>query len=360
MILNDFYAYKKVLITGHTGFKGSWLTLFLHQLGARVTGIALAPKTEDDFYVVNGLDKLCDSNIFDISDFQSVQKIVTATQPDLVFHLAAQPLVRYSYNHPLETFQTNVMGTANILEAVKNIKSRCAVVVITTDKVYENPESHQPFREPDRLGGNDPYSASKASSELAVSSFRHAFFNPAKVEIHQKGIATARAGNVIGGGDWSDDRLIPDLVKAIRNDREIIIRNPEAVRPWQHVLEPLYGYLMLGAKLYDDPVNFGGAWNFGPFPGEILRVEDVVKTAISILNKGSYTIKQDPEAVHEATLLRLDISKALNHLSWEPRLTTQEAISLTLNWYDKLLTDRTAVYDYSVQSIEEYLKLAGT
>ena len=222
-----FYKNKKVLITGHTGFKGSWLTLFLTELGAQVMGISLAPKMSEDFYVVNRLDRLCDSCICNISDFHSIQEKITQFQPDIIFHLAAQSLVRYSYLKPLETYQTNVMGTANILEAIKNIQSKCALVAITTDKVYENKECDYPYRENDRLGGKDPYSASKSCAEMVVSSYRHSFFHPEKWESHQKAVATARAGNVIGGGDWSQDRLVPDIIRAIKNGTEIIIRNPE-------------------------------------------------------------------------------------------------------------------------------------
>jgi len=357
MILNNFYKNKKILVTGHTGFKGSWLTLLLDQLEAQVSGVSLTPKTTEDFFVVNQIEKLCESHICDISNHQIIQKKITEFQPDLIFHLAAQPLVRYSYINPLETFQTNVIGTANILEAVKNINKKCAVVVITTDKVYENKEWHHPYRESDRLGGNDPYSASKACSEILVSSFRNSFFHPGQIEKHQKAIATARAGNVIGGGDWSDSRLIPDIVKAIRKGSEIIIRNPQSIRPWQHVMEPLFGYLLLGAQLYDNPTKYTGAWNFGPYPDEVLSVEEVVKKAISLLGKGSYRIEKEKDALHEAALLKLDISKALNILHWKPRLKTNEAIEWTLNWYGEMLTNKQAIFDYSKKSIHDYLKL---
>lgn len=351
-----FYKDKRILITGHTGFKGSWLTLILNQLGAHITGISLAPKTVEDFFVVNQIEKLCDSNIFDIADFQLLQKKVEEFKPDLIFHLAAQPLVRYSYSNPLATYQTNVMGTANLLESLKFINNKCAVIVITTDKVYENKEWLYPYRESDRLGGKDPYSSSKACSEILVSSFRDSFFNPQLFEKHQKAIATARAGNVIGGGDWSDDRLVPDIVKAIRKKTEIIIRNPEAIRPWQHVLEPLYGYLLLGSKLYNDPTKYTGGWNFGPHPEEVLRVEEVVKTAIRILGEGSYKIEKDENAPHEATLLKLDISKALNILHWKPLLKTEEAITWTLDWYKELLTNKNHISEYSIKTIHQYIK----
>ncbi len=352
-----FYKNKRVLITGHTGFKGSWLTLFLNELGATVMGIALHPKTLQDFYVVNHLDRLCHSHICDITGFSSVQEKITQFQPDVIFHLAAQPLVRYSYLNPLETYQTNVMGTSNILEATKKIKSRCAIVVITTDKVYENKEWDYPYRENDRLGGKDPYSSSKSCVEILVSSYRHSFFHAEKWDSHQKAIATARAGNVIGGGDWSQDRLVPDIIRAMQDGSEIIIRNPEAIRPWQHVLEPLYGYLLLGAKLYENPITYSGAWNFGPYPEEVLKVEELVKSAIDILGKGSYRIEQNINALHEATLLKLDISKALHSLHWRPRLETNEAIKWTVEWYKELFNNKDGIFDYSKKHIHDYLNL---
>ncbi len=284
----EFFRNKRILITGHTGFKGSWLTMLLSQFGAHVMGIALPPKHAEDFFVVNQVDKLCDSQIGDITDYQSIQKKIAQFQPDLIFHLAAQPLVRYSYYNPLETWQTNVMGTANVLEAARHIQSKCAIVVITTDKVYQNNEWYYPYRESDRLGGKDPYSASKSGAELVVASYQHSFFHPQKFQEHQKAIATARAGNVIGGGDWSEDRLVPDIVKAIRKATDIVIRNPEAVRPWQHVLDPLYGPFVGRYSLYNEAEQFTGAWNFGPYPEEVLQVKEVVKKAIAVLGQGNY------------------------------------------------------------------------
>lgn len=354
-----FFKGKRVLITGHTGFKGSWLTMMLNQLGAEIIGIALAPKHEDDFFVVNEVTQFCESHISDIADFHFIQKKVVEFQPELIFHLAAQPLVRYSYNNPLETYQTNVMGTANVLEASKKTRSKCAIVVITTDKVYQNNEWIYPYRESDRLGGKDPYSSSKACAESVVASYQHSFFHPQEFGHHQKSIATARAGNVIGGGDWSEDRLIPDIVRAIQAKTEIIIRNPEAIRPWQHVLEPLHGYLLLAENLYQDPLKYAGAWNFGPYPEEVLKVKDVVQKAIDILNTGSYVVQKNDLDVHETTLLKLDISKSLNLLNWKPRLTTEEAITLTLQWYKELSGNREGILDYSTKSVRDYLNLCN-
>ena len=353
----DFFRKKRVLVTGHTGFKGSWLTLFLSELGSEIMGISLAPKTSRDFYVVNELDRFCDSQICNLSDYQTIQKKITGFQPDLVFHLAAQPLVRYSYINPLETYQTNVMGTANLLESIKNIKPKCAIIIITTDKVYHNEEWYYPYRESDRLGGKDPYSASKACVELLVSSYQHSFFHQQTFENHQKAVATVRAGNVIGGGDWSEDRLVPDIIRSIESGTEIIIRNPESIRPWQHILEPLHGYLSLAEHLYNDPVKYTGAWNFGPYPEEVLTVEEVVKTAISILGKGRYRIEKKINAPHEAAVLKLDISKALNALNWKPLLSTNEAIRWAVEWYKEFENNKDSIHGYSKKSIHDYLNL---
>jgi CDP-glucose 4,6-dehydratase len=357
MSINEFYNNKKILITGHTGFKGAWLTLFLHHLGAKICGISLDPKTKDDFFVVNEIDHLCDSFISNILDFNFLKQKIDEFQPDVIFHLAAQPLVRYSYINPLETFQTNVIGTANLLEALKVINTKCAVVVITTDKVYENKEWQYPYREIDRLGGKDPYSASKACTELTVSSFRHSFYHPDKIEQHGIAIATARAGNVIGGGDWSEDRLLPDIIKSISSEKTIIIRNPSAIRPWQHVLEPLYGYLLLAMNLYNAPNKFSSEWNFGPYPDDVKNVKEVVETAISILGKGTYEVNVEKNAMHEATLLRLDISKVINELQWRPMLQTNEAIKWTIEWYKEFFQNKNNIKKYSSDSILNYLAM---
>ena len=357
MIYNNFYQNKKVVVTGHTGFKGSWLTLTLHELGAKVCGIALTPSTNIDFFVVNEVSKLCESHILDINNLEEVKKVIIEFQPDIVFHLAAKPLVRYSYANPIETYQTNVMGTANVLEAVKFVPGKCAVVLITTDKVYENKEWHYPYRETDRLGGKDPYSSSKACAEILIASYRHSFFNLHDYDKHQKSLASARAGNVIGGGDWSEDRLVPDLIRALNEDKIVHIRNPFAIRPWQHVMEPVLGYLKLAFKLYETPKEFSGEWNFGPYPEEVLKVEDVVKIAIEILGKGSYKVTNEENALHEATLLKLDISKTLNELRWKPQLNTKEAIRLTIEWYKILATNRADIVKYSKESICNFIKV---
>jgi CDP-glucose 4,6-dehydratase len=335
--LVNTYKSKKIFLSGHTGFKGSWMLAWLHLLGCQIKGYSLTPEHSEDLYNVIDGDDLCQSVIADIRDKQRLENEILDFQPDFVFHLAAQPLVRRSYNDPITTYETNVMGTAYLLEAVKKLKKPCSVILITTDKVYENKEWVYPYRENDRLGGYDPYSASKAAAELIISSYRNSFFNPDTYTSHQKGIAVARAGNVIGGGDWSEDRLIPDIIKALKANEKIVVRNPNAVRPWQHVLEPIKGYLQLGAKLAEQPVKFSQAYNFGPYMADTLTVGEVVQKAIAIWGGGEIEIQQNKLAPHEAGLLKLDINKAVNDLEWRPRLNAEQAITNTIEWYKTFL-----------------------
>ena len=331
--LKSDYSGKRVFITGHTGFKGSWLIKILHDFGAVLKGYALTPENEINLYTeING-DGLCESVISDLRDRDALKKAVLDFQPDFIFHLAAQPLVRLSYEKPSETFEVNAIGTANLLDAVTLLEKKCNIVLITTDKVYHNNEWEYPYRENDRLGGYDPYSASKACCELVIDSYKNSFFNINKYALHQKGIAIARAGNVIGGGDWSKDRLIPDIAKALSADKEVVIRNPKSVRPWQHVIEPLFGYLELGFKLNTDPEKYGQAFNFGPDTSDALSVEDMVKRSIKNWGSGSYLALIDANRPHEAGLLKLDISKALNELNWKPVFNASTAIERTINWY---------------------------
>jgi len=333
MSFSKTYRGKKVFVTGHTGFKGSWMVKWLSMLGAEVKGYALAPENEYDLFYKIDIESLCESVIADIRDAARLEKEIADFQPDFIFHLAAQPLVRLSFQQPLATFEINVMGTANLLEAVKNVNKPCAVVVITTDKVYENKEWQYPYRETDRLGGYDPYSASKAAAEIVISSYRNSFFNLSNYASHQKAIASARAGNVIGGGDWAKDRIIPDIVHALKNKKPIEVRNPDAVRPWEHVLEPLAGYLLLGEKLSTEPQAFAQSFNFGPFPQDTFTVGQLVETAIQIWGEGSYTVTKQENAPHEAGLLKLDINKSLSQLGWKPKLNSKEAIEWTLDFY---------------------------
>lgn len=335
-IFEDTYRGKKVFVTGHTGFKGSWLIGWLHALGAEIRGYALNPGNVGDlFYQIKGAD-LCDSIIADIRDKGQLEKAVTSFQPDFIFHLAAQPLVRLSYQIPVETFETNIIGTVNLLNSLRFLEKACVTIVVTTDKVYENKEWYHPYRESDILGGYDPYSASKACTELAVSSYRNSFFPLNKFDKHNKAISTARAGNVIGGGDFSKDRLIPDIIKALQNNEPIIIRNPHAVRPWQHVLEPLSGYLLLGNLLQKDPFQYSDAWNFGPYNDDTLTVEEIVKKVIEIWGGGTYTIDTNSNHLHEAGLLQLDISKSMNSMKWRPKLNAEKRLAYAIEEYKQL------------------------
>jgi len=332
-IFEHTYNRKKVFLTGHTGFKGAWLLNWLHQLGAEVKGYALDPDEKKSLYNVIKGNSLCNSVIADIRNKELLIKEINDFQPDFIFHLAAQPLVRLSYEIPSETFEVNAIGTAHVLDAVRILEKPCSVILITTDKVYENMEWHYPYRETDRLGGYDPYSASKACAEIVISSYRNSFFNPNNFEQHKKSIASARAGNVIGGGDWAKDRIIPDIVSALSNNQDIIVRNPNAIRPWQHVLEPLSGYLLLGSKMVENPILYSGAWNFGPNVEDNLTVGELVAIAIKIWGEGASknpNLKNEP---HEAKLLKLDINKAVNELNWKPKLNATQAIKWTFEYY---------------------------
>jgi len=327
--LEEVYGGKKVFITGHTGFKGAWLMAILQGAGARIKGYALAPEQEQGlFNVLYPLPEV-ESCIADIRDKQRLQAELQSFRPDFVFHLAAQPLVRRSYEIPAETFDVNVTGTANVLEAVMTLDNPCSVVAITTDKVYENKETGALYKESDPLGGHDPYSASKACAELVIASFRNCFFAAG----NGGGLASARAGNVIGGGDWSRDRIIPDVTRALAAGLPVEVRNPASVRPWQHVLEPLGGYLRLGALLHSDAKRYSQAYNFGPLAEDHLSVRQLVETAIDTWGAGTWIDASTPNAPHEAGLLRLDIRKAGTELQWVPRLNARQAIQWTLEWY---------------------------
>jgi len=353
--LKQCYSGKKVFLTGHTGFKGSWMLKTLQLLGAEVRGYALAPQTENDLYhLING-DQICDSVIADLRDREILRKSVLDFQPDFIFHLAAQPLVRLSYEIPSETFEVNAIGTANLLDAVRLLEKKCSVVLITTDKVYHNNEWEYPYRENDRLGGYDPYSASKACTELVIDSYKNSFFNLSKIESHHKGIAIGRAGNVIGGGDWSKDRLIPDIAKALSKNEEIIIRNPKSVRPWQHVLEPVIAYLILGMNLDNDPVKFGDAYNFGPYATDALPVEAMLKLALDSWGSGSFRVEHIKDQLHEAGLLKLDISKAIKELSWTPKMNASLAVKATMDWYHSFSKDPSKIADFTAEQIISYI-----
>lgn len=333
-IFHRFYNGKRVLVTGHTGFKGSWLSIWLHELGAEVIGVAQEPFTERDNFVLSGIGKKITADLrADIRDGERMKAIFREYQPELVFHLAAQPLVRQSYDVPVETYETNVMGTINILEAIRVTDSVKVGVMITTDKCYENKEQIWGYRENEPMGGYDPYSSSKGAAEIAISSWRRSFFNPEHYDRHGKSIASVRAGNVIGGGDWALDRIIPDCIKAIEEGRLLEIRSPQAVRPWQHVLEPLSGYMLLARKMWEEPTKYCEGWNFGPRAESISTVWDVATKVIENYGSGKLKDTSDSDALHEANLLMLDISKAKFRLGWEPRMNIDQTVGLTVDWY---------------------------
>jgi CDP-glucose 4,6-dehydratase len=354
MHFESIYKNKKVFVTGHTGFKGSWLISWLHLLGAEIKGYALSPENDSDLYNQVKGDSICNSVISDIRDAERLKSEILLFQPDFIFHLAAQPLVRLSYEIPLDTFSVNAIGTANLLEALRWLERPCVVVLITTDKVYHNEEREYYYKETDRLGGYDPYSASKAAAEIIIDSYRNSFFNPAQYARHQKSIAVARAGNVIGGGDWAKDRIIPDIVKALSANEMIMVRNPAAVRPWQHVLEPLSGYLLLAKKQAEDPVAYAGAYNFGPHPADNLSVQQIVSAAIKIWGKGDYHQPIQADALHEAGLLQLDIDKAITELGWGPKYKAHTAIEKTLEWYRVFADDVNLIAAFTFNQIKDY------
>lgn len=349
--VSHYYKGKKVFVTGHTGFKGAWLITWLHMLGAEIKGFALTAEGENDLF--NTIkDKFYFQHVIgDIRDRGLLEKEILSFQPDFIFHLAAQALVRKSYQIPSQTFEVNAVGTANVLEAVNRLEKKCTVVVITTDKVYENIEDDYLYKEDDRLGGYDPYSASKAATEIVISSFRNSFFNINDYRKHEKAIISVRAGNVIGGGDWSKDRIVPDIVRALKAGEKIFVRNPHAVRPWQHVLEPLSGYLLIGMLADKDTVEFSGAYNFGPLPTDHVPVKDLVETAINFWGSGEWINGCDAAQPHEAGLLQLSIEKAINVLGWKPKLTSKEAIEWTIGWYKQASL---SVYDFTLQQIQNY------
>ena len=348
-LLESAYKGKKVLVTGHTGFKGSWLALWLHEMGADVTGFALDPRSARDNFEVTGLSGVIRDIRGDVRDKNLLLKVFEEQAPEIVFHLAAQALVFRSYEDPLETYASNIMGTAHVLEAIRNTPSVHTGIMITSDKCYENREILWGYREDDPMGGHDPYSASKGSAELIIHSHRKSF-----LENNGKAIASARAGNVIGGGDWSPYRLIPDIIRAFEAKQTVELRNPRATRPWQHVLQPLGGYLLLGARLLENPREYAEAWNFGPFPQEVKPVQVVVEKMIQYMETGSWKDVSGYQQLHEAHLLTLDITKAIAKLHWNPVLNLDDSIRMTSQWYKNYRTSD--MYDLCKRQIYEYME----
>lgn len=355
-VFDNFYKGKRVLVTGHTGFKGSWLSIWLHELGAEVIGVGLDPYTDKDNFVLSEIGGKMKADIrADIRDGEKMKQIFAEFQPEIVFHLAAQPLVRLSYEIPVETYETNVMGTINVMEAIRSTESVKVGVMITTDKCYENKEQLEGYIETDSFGGYDPYSSSKGACEIAIQSWRRSFFNPADFgKKHHVSLASVRAGNVIGGGDWSKDRIIPDCIRALETTKVIDIRSPKAVRPWEHVLEPLSGYMLLAQKMWNDPTGFCEGWNFGPEADSVLTVWEVASAIISNFGYGELRDVSNPDALHEANLLMLNINKAKNRLGWKPRLNAKECAVLTSDWYKRYKTEN--VYKLCVEEIGKFLK----
>jgi CDP-glucose 4,6-dehydratase len=343
----------QVLVTGHTGFKGGWLCLWLQQLGAQVSGYALPPETSPNLFELARVDQAVRHFTADVRDYDTLLGIMQEHRPELVLHLAAQSLVRRSYREPKTTFDTNVAGTVNLLEAIRCTDSVQAAVIVTSDKCYESREWIHGYREDDRLGGHDPYSASKGAAELVTAAYQRSFFSRA-ADDRLLGLATVRAGNVIGGGDWAENRIVPDAVRAVASDQPLVIRNPGSVRPWQHVLEPLAGYLALAVRLLEDPERYSGAWNFGPIEPLLVNVESLVSALFGRLGRGESIVQSDSRSQHETGLLRLSCDKAMIRLGWQPLWTTSTAIDHTADWYRGVLLEDRDAQELSLQQIDAY------
>jgi len=354
VVNNLFWKDRRVLVTGHTGFKGSWLSLWLQSLGANVTGVSLAPPTEPNLFKVADIASGMNSEFGDIRDYEKMKQIFSEYKPEVVFHMAAQSLVRYSYDAPIETYETNVMGTLSILEAVRSVDSVRAVVMITTDKCYENKEWVWAYRENEPMGGFDPYSSSKGCAELLISSYRNSFFPEGDYHSHKTAIASVRAGNVIGGGDWADDRLIPDLLNAFIDKKKPLVRNPHAIRPWQHVLEPLSGYMCLAELLYTDGLAYAEAWNFGPDQNDAKPVEWIADEIAALWGEGAEWVSDtNDKHPHEANYLKLDSTKANTRLKWQPRWDIKDAIASIVDWHKAMLGNE-SMRKVSLMQIEAF------
>ncbi len=358
-LFEGIFKNKKIFITGHTGFQGSWLTLWLKSLGAKVTGYSLSSPTDPSLFEILHLEKDINHISGDVRDSSFLQKCMKKHKPDIVFHLAAQSLVRYSYEKPVDTFHTNIMGTVNLLEAIRNTSSVKTGIIVTSDKCYENKEWNFAYRENDSLGGFDPYSASKGATEIVTSSYNRSFFHSNKKN-GEIGIATVRAGNVIGGGDWAQDRIVPDCVRSINSGKKILIRNPKSIRPWQYVLEPISGMLLLASKLWNNPNSYNDSWNMGPNISRNITVKELVTQLIKAMGQKTELkgiSKKIKNKVHEANFLRLDSTKANNLLGWRQMYSIEETVSETALWYQSYIKNM-EMKEITIQQIEKYINKA--
>lgn len=350
----NFWKNKKVLITGHTGFKGGWLSLSLQEFGANLVGVSLKPPTQPNFFsttsVIEGMVHIEE----DIRNLNALKSIFAEYQPEIVFHLAAQPLVRYSYSNPVETYETNFIGTLNVLECIRSLSSVRSAIMVTSDKCYENKEKEEGYKEDEPMGGHDPYSGSKGAAELLISSYRNSYFSSISFEDHNTSIASVRAGNVIGGGDWAEHRLMPDIISSIINKKDIKLRSPLSIRPWQHVLEPMFGYLSLSEILYENGQEFSEGWNFGPYAKDAKTVKWIVENFISIWGS-EISWKQDTKPTpHEAQYLKLDCSKAQERLNWRPILNPSQALELVATWHKSFISEE-QMREVSLRQIREFM-----
>ena len=348
-MINNFYKNKKVLVTGATGFKGAWLCYWLTILGAKVYGVGYNPNKNKNLFYSLKLEKKIKLKLFDIRNKNKLKSFIKTSKVQIIFHLAAQPLILESYVNPYLTYTVNAIGTLNILDSVKETKTVKSLICITSDKCYANNFSTKGFKENDKLGGEDPYSGSKASAEIMINSYQKSFFNGLKC-----GVASARAGNVIGGGDWSENRLIPDAINSIVNNKSIYIRNPNYNRPWQHVLEPLYGYLMLGKKIYNEPKKYSGPWNFGTKKNTVINVLTIVKEIVKFWGKGKINFKKN-QKYYEQTNLQLNINKSIKFLKWQPKYSITKSIHVTTDWYKKVLVEKISAEKITTQQIKDYM-----
>ena len=348
-MINNFYKNKKVLVTGATGFKGAWLCYWLVLLGAKVYGVGYNPNKNKNLFYSLKLEKKIKLKLFDIRNKKKLESFIKTSKPIIVFHLAAQPLILESYKKPYLTYTVNSLGTLNVLETVKNDNIIKSLVCITSDKCYESNNSTKGFKETDKLGGEDPYSGSKASAEIMIGTYQKSFFNEKKC-----GIASARAGNVIGGGDWSENRLIPDSINSIMKNKTIYIRNPNFNRPWQHVIEPLYGYLILAKKIYKEPKRYSGPWNFGTKKNTVTNVLKIVKAIVKFWGKGKINFKKN-QKYYEQTNLQLNINKSKKFLKWEPKYSIIKSIHVTVNWYKKVLVEKYSIEKITTEQIQDYM-----